>query len=143
MARSDPQVNVRIPADMKTRLDQAASASGRSFTAEVVHRLEQSFVYDEVHPDIVVGLLGKVRSLNTAIRVFRDEVTRVSESKKRSAAAEQDLANYASHIDAYELDRRRLLDTIHKINPAMSPHDHYEIDPELLGKLLEFLKVKR
>lgn len=43
MARDDPQVNFRMPAALKRRLEQAADASGRSLTAEIIQRLEQSF----------------------------------------------------------------------------------------------------
>lgn len=46
MARNDPQVNLRIPEDLKDRLDNAAQASKRSLTAEIVARLEQSFRVD-------------------------------------------------------------------------------------------------
>jgi hypothetical protein len=43
MARSDPQVNLRIPAELKADVDAAAEASGRSMNAEVVYRLGLSF----------------------------------------------------------------------------------------------------
>lgn len=43
MARNDPQVNLRYPADLKRRLDEAAAANRRSLTAEMINRLEQSF----------------------------------------------------------------------------------------------------
>lgn len=43
MARNDPQVNLRIPAELKASLDSAAANSGRSLTAEIVARLSQSF----------------------------------------------------------------------------------------------------
>lgn len=43
MSRSDPQFNLRIPADLKDQIEKAASAVGRSATAEIVHRLRQSF----------------------------------------------------------------------------------------------------
>lgn len=42
MARTDPQVNIRIPAALKARLDEQASEGGRSLTAEIVYRLELS-----------------------------------------------------------------------------------------------------
>lgn len=44
MARNDPQVNLRMPADLKERLDAAAQENKRSLTAEVVERLESTFV---------------------------------------------------------------------------------------------------
>lgn len=46
MARSDPQVNFRIPATLNERLKEAASENGRTITAELVYRLEQSFSGD-------------------------------------------------------------------------------------------------
>ncbi len=42
MARSDPQINLRIPADLKAALDRAATENKRSLTAEVVARLQES-----------------------------------------------------------------------------------------------------
>lgn len=43
MARTDPQVNFRIPAELNERLKEAAAQNGRTITAELVHRLEASF----------------------------------------------------------------------------------------------------
>lgn len=44
MARTDPQVNFRIPAELKTKLEQAARDNGRSITNELVARLDESFI---------------------------------------------------------------------------------------------------
>jgi hypothetical protein len=43
MARNDPQVNLRLPAELKERIDAAAVGSNRSMNAEVVARLQASF----------------------------------------------------------------------------------------------------
>jgi uncharacterized protein (DUF1778 family) len=43
MARTDPQLNFRCPADLRDRLEGAAAISGRSLTQEVVARLQASF----------------------------------------------------------------------------------------------------
>lgn len=43
MARTDPQVNFRIPAELKAKLEQAARDNGRSITNELVARLQASF----------------------------------------------------------------------------------------------------
>lgn len=40
MARNDPQVNLRIPAELKDRLDAAALENKRSLTAEVIDKIE-------------------------------------------------------------------------------------------------------
>lgn len=43
MARTDPQFNFRIPADLLDKLRASQKVSGRSLTAELVYRLERSF----------------------------------------------------------------------------------------------------
>lgn len=42
MTREDPQMKLRLPVDLKDRLTELASESGRSLNAEVVKRLEES-----------------------------------------------------------------------------------------------------
>lgn len=46
MARTDPQVNFRIPAELKDKLDNAAKENGRTLTAELILRLEMTFEQD-------------------------------------------------------------------------------------------------
>lgn len=43
MARTDPQVNFRIPADLKEKLEDAANKNNRTITAELILRLESTF----------------------------------------------------------------------------------------------------
>lgn len=43
MARSDPQLNFRIPAELKERLESAAKESGRSLNSELITRLRSTF----------------------------------------------------------------------------------------------------
>ncbi|EDZ5087522.1 Arc family DNA-binding protein, partial [Salmonella enterica] len=43
MSREDPQMKVRLPADLKEKLEVAAKENKRSMNAEVVHRLKESF----------------------------------------------------------------------------------------------------
>lgn len=50
MARTDPQVNFRMPADLKERLEDAAKKQGRSVTQEIIQRLEHSFTPWEERP---------------------------------------------------------------------------------------------
>lgn len=42
MTREDPQMKLRLPADLKDRLTALATENGRSLNAEVVKRLEES-----------------------------------------------------------------------------------------------------
>lgn len=55
MARSDPQVNFRIPADLKDKIEAAAADNGRSITGELVTRLEASFDAEAAPQPISVG----------------------------------------------------------------------------------------
>ena len=43
MARTDPQLNFRIPAELREKLDAAAASNKRSLTSELIARLESSF----------------------------------------------------------------------------------------------------
>ena len=43
MARTDPQMNLRVPMELKENIEKAALDNGRTITAEAVYRLEQSF----------------------------------------------------------------------------------------------------
>ncbi|AMW78862.1 hypothetical protein AMD27_08215 [Acinetobacter sp. TGL-Y2] len=43
MARNDPQMNLRVPMELKENIEKAAFENGRTITAEAVYRLEQSF----------------------------------------------------------------------------------------------------
>lgn len=47
MARNDPQMNLRVPMELKESIEKAALNNGRTITAEAVHRLEQSFAVEE------------------------------------------------------------------------------------------------
>lgn len=42
MARSDPQMNFRIPVELKEQLELAAKDNNRSLTAELINRLDES-----------------------------------------------------------------------------------------------------
>ncbi|WP_278398534.1 Arc family DNA-binding protein [Stutzerimonas kunmingensis] len=46
MSREDPQFKLRMPPELRTQADQAAKAAGRSLNAELVARIESSFISD-------------------------------------------------------------------------------------------------
>lgn len=46
MSREDPQFKLRMPAELRLQAEQAARAAGRSLNAELVARLEGSFISD-------------------------------------------------------------------------------------------------
>lgn len=44
MSRTDPQFNLRIPAELKGRIEEAAQQNKRSATAEIIARLESTIL---------------------------------------------------------------------------------------------------
>ncbi|MGO2265094.1 Arc family DNA-binding protein [Halomonas sp.] len=60
MRKDDPQINLRIPPDLKERIQQAAKKNRRTQTAEIVARLQESFELSLSSPDKVEDELEKV-----------------------------------------------------------------------------------
>ena len=65
MARNDPQMNLRVPMELKERIEKAALDNGRTITAEAVYRLEQSF--EKASPDLQAFEDASIRILNRVI----------------------------------------------------------------------------
>lgn len=53
MKQTDPQFKLRIPEDLKLRIESSAHEHGRSMNAEIVARLEGSFVSTAIPRDVV------------------------------------------------------------------------------------------
>ncbi|HFK2882730.1 Arc family DNA-binding protein [Stenotrophomonas maltophilia] len=99
MARTDPQVNVRIPSLLKSQLEEAAADTGRSLTAEIVTRLEWSLeaqLLDQVQ--LLHKNLGEVRSLAAEL----DELTA---DINRYEAGQQDALKWLLEDEAIPEDR--------------------------------------
>lgn len=67
MARHDPQVNFRIPAELKERLDQSAKDNNRTLTSELVTRLTDSFsgnISDDNTHDKLDEIIVRLKALN-------------------------------------------------------------------------------
>ncbi|HIQ36211.1 MAG TPA: Arc family DNA-binding protein [Acinetobacter venetianus] len=48
MSRADPQINIRVPIELKKEIEHAAIENSRSLNAEVVHRLQESLKGEKV-----------------------------------------------------------------------------------------------
>ena len=81
MARTDPQFNLRVPAELKLQVEEAAKLSGRSINAEAVYRLEQSFKninksLDDLSADeLIYFIFNKLNSRGLHLTV--EEVARI------------------------------------------------------------------
>lgn len=71
MARTDPQINLRVPADLKKKIELIAVENGRSLNAEVVQRLEQSFTQDkkllEISNVMTKTMMNSLEAMDTAL----------------------------------------------------------------------------
>lgn len=56
MARTDPQINLRIPAELKDRVTEVAQSAGRSTNAEIVQRLEDSIAAGPEASELMAGM---------------------------------------------------------------------------------------
>ncbi|MEM5419643.1 Arc family DNA-binding protein [Paraburkholderia ferrariae] len=79
MARDDPQINLRIPAALKDRLDEASEQSKRSLTAEVVARLEESFNTGFSKPQATVD--------DRTLDLFAEKVGQVLDEREKKRKA--------------------------------------------------------
>ncbi|ASL26230.1 Arc family DNA-binding protein [Azotobacter chroococcum] len=79
MSRTDLQVNFRMPAELKARLEQAAKENHRSVTAELVARLEESF--QEKQPAAaaleIIKLTGQLAEKLRQLEQERAELDRI------------------------------------------------------------------
>ncbi|HEJ8029426.1 TPA: Arc family DNA-binding protein [Serratia marcescens] len=66
MSREDPQFRLRLPAELKEKIEDAAKDNNRSLNAEIVFRLDASFL-NELQPDELLSaedalqLVGKAK----------------------------------------------------------------------------------
>jgi Arc-like DNA binding domain len=87
MARTDPQINIRIPMGLKEQLGVAARANTRTMNAEIVQRLEASFSSsDEVwfvvkkntaEADMIWELQDSMQGLKADVAELRTNLTKV------------------------------------------------------------------
>lgn len=48
ISMSTIQFNLRVPKELKDKIDKASAESGRSINAEAVYRMERSFIQEEL-----------------------------------------------------------------------------------------------
>ncbi|WP_176307980.1 Arc family DNA-binding protein [Burkholderia ambifaria] len=86
MARDDPQINLRIPLELKERLDAASARKRRSLTAEVVARLEASFLSDDESGNVYID----DRMLNLFARHIVEKVVEALDKREKSTRPRPD-----------------------------------------------------
>lgn len=76
MARTDPQVNLRIPAELKVEIQEAAIENGRSLNAEIVARLQDSLLSEPTDlksSEILGAIMERIDRLSNQLESERSE----------------------------------------------------------------------
>ncbi|MEQ4907343.1 Arc family DNA-binding protein [Proteus mirabilis] len=72
MSREDPQLRIRLPIELKEKVEVTAKENGRSMNAEIVQRLESSFLGD-INTDDVIAAKDAIIIANKA----KDELSSI------------------------------------------------------------------
>ena len=81
MTRADPQFNLRLPTTLRNQIEEVAARSGRSITAEIVHRLEQSLKGGEGR-DLVAQLVARLEAVDPTFAATRKKSSPKPRSRK-------------------------------------------------------------
>lgn len=100
MSRTDPQFNLRIPEALRDQVMVAAKENGRSATAEILARLELSFIGEAPQQDLIPA--SRARAMSSIARQSIPSVIkkRVLEGVNRSVS----MGHSSAHIDLNDLE---------------------------------------
>ncbi|WOO51128.1 Arc family DNA-binding protein [Hafnia alvei] len=65
MSREDPQLRIRLPIELKEKIEVTAKENGRSMNAEIVQRLDSSFL-GEINEDDLISAKDAIKIANNA-----------------------------------------------------------------------------
>ena len=105
MARTDPQVNVRLPAELKSKLDDVARLEGKSLTTVIVQRLEDSFpvleeeLLDRRQAEMARLVLEIYRLTEESARADRDVIIRKGKLRGADAKSDPESIQLQAHAD--------------------------------------------
>ena len=112
MSREDHQMKIRLPEELKARIDASAADAGRSLNAEIVARLEQSYrgvqsAEAKFEKALLEQRVDSLRSLYATERLRTDRIAdRVDRLVRDDAEFESIEAASREHEQAlYELDQ--------------------------------------
>ncbi|XEG74004.1 Arc family DNA-binding protein [Pseudomonas sp. abacavir_1] len=104
MSRTDPQVNFRIPAELKAKLESAAEQNKRSTTAELVARLDASFIGEAPSEDLLPASRAKEISAIARQSIPGIVKKRILEGINQAVA----MGHATANIDFHDLELEQL-----------------------------------
>lgn len=111
MSREDPQLRIRLPFELKEKIESQAKSNNRSMNAEIVQRLEESFA-DEIPQDSVISAEEAIRIVNKA----KEELSRLIFERTFSEINKKIRIGHTTfYIDLDDLDLDGLADDDFKL----------------------------
>jgi len=83
MSTAGHQFKLRLPPELKERIESAAEQSGRSVTAEIVQRLEESFTVGDRYMSVKLQLNGAIQLTERTLKVCQDALEELLAAEKR------------------------------------------------------------
>ncbi len=88
MARTDPQFNLRLPQSLKESIDDAAQKNNRSINAEIVLRLQQSFLeYPSENAERILQkaefFLAEAMNMRSQVSAELDKIQKIAQELKK------------------------------------------------------------
>ncbi|HBM7598581.1 TPA: Arc family DNA-binding protein [Enterobacter asburiae] len=106
MSREDPQLRIRLPVELKEKIEDSAKANNRSMNAEIVQRLDGSFLA-EVSDDEVISAEEAIQIVSKA----RDELSAIIFKRTFSEINKKVRIGHTTfHIHLYDLELDGLSD---------------------------------
>ncbi len=109
MSRDDPQFKLRLPAELKARIDREAEASRRSINAEIIARLELALLSGEAADELIPAVKAKEISIEARQSIPGIVKRRIIEGINRAMSLGHSTAGI--ELDDLELDALPQADT--------------------------------
>ncbi|HBC6429461.1 TPA: Arc family DNA-binding protein [Citrobacter amalonaticus] len=106
MSREDPQLRIRLPIELKEKIEESSKERRRSMNAEIVSRLEHSFI-----EEIPFSELPTVQEAIKIVNKAKDELSKIVYEKTYTEIINKvRLGHTTFHIDLNDLELDGLSD---------------------------------
>lgn len=106
MSREDLHFRLRIPADLKEKVERSAQASNRSMTAEIIHRIsltfDEGYIAENNKQAVLHALLEELRSVDNAIANASTKSLELEIARRKSDPNHTALDADIEHAEMYE-----------------------------------------
>ncbi|AYY47423.1 TPA: Arc family DNA-binding protein [Citrobacter freundii] len=104
MSREDPQLRIRLPIELKEKIEESAKANSRSMNAEIVQRLERTYL-SELADDEVLSAQDVIKIVASAKDELSDIIFKRTFAEINKKAR---MGHKGFHIDLTDLELEEL-----------------------------------